>query len=70
MVFVVKNMRNYGIQIIYAIIPHVFNNKFLMFFLIGIIDNIANSESFQFQIKITGKASDNDNKKMLKQHCH
>ena len=29
-------------------------------------DNIANSESFQFKVKLTGKAPDNDNKKMLK----
>ena len=32
-------------------------------------DNIANSESFQFKVKVTGNTP-NANKKMLKQQCH
>ena len=33
-------------------------------------NDIANSESFQFRIKIPRKAPDNDNKKMLLLKCH
>ena len=31
---------------------------------------IANSESFQFKVKITENTPNDDNKKMLKQQCH